>query len=728
MPNSAFERVRGTPATWTIAIIALTLHAHAPALAQRADSIGARLSDQLTGADTIGPHAPLKRSIQAFEVIWRRQWQTYQARKNGSFRMNERPQSPEYRRAHSLTCMQSTPGTVGGTMLMPFVRNAVVTKPDRGTICPGWLSPDQGTPADEGEAIDLALPVDVRESIRSLRENLIGQLRTALSRTPRDGWIAAQYVRFVYDQRDPERTLEAARECQTPVALCGELRGLAHFQRGDTRNAQSEFERADSLTRRDSTTNKRCYRNDELVLFNVYNRAHLRDQSCERQKLLIDNTWWLADPLWSATGNERYVAHAARRIHAALRAIKDTDERYVWSIYGAGESMRETVIRYGWPSHTFWPGFQYERALLERMHTPAPILSRPPLTTGGGRVGVAVRPPGATNAARKIFIPYLPSSTKEYLVDRVGLLPDFAAIRDPFALRPEHYSLYNPLPNDPDGWWPQEFMLLPLKLAALDSGQSMLLRRDTSHVFQLTIDDPLRALDDSATGASLAVLMGGSSARNTRRLAQLPIADDLTLRLAATLSSAPIVLSAEIQPRSEREQAMRLRFGLRPPPTLREMKASDVALSDPVFLRLPNRSMQLPLEEADIERYMAGRTEFPRSEITAIYWESYGFEPGDTVQIELRIRHDERVGNVRRIASALRIADGTIDSVSIRWTEPDGRRSTRSVVAARPVVGRTISLDLNALEPGPYVVLIEMRKGRNITARSERRFTVTSSQ
>lgn len=262
------------------------------------------------------------------------------------------------------------------------------------------------------------------------------------------------------------------------------------------------------------------------------------------------------------------------------------------------------------------------------------------------------------------------------------------------------------------------------KIAPLPTGQDIFLRRDTANVYQLSVDDPLSNAPSSITGFAAASLFGGTSDSTTHQLASAPIGAGYTLRLKGTLPSKPAVLSAEILPRTTEEAALRSRYAIHPPPTLREMKATEYALSQPVVMRLPNKTMATPLNEADVLRYMAGGLSFSNVEPVAIYWESYGFEPGDTVQVELRIRRDDNVNIARRAGALLGVASPLRDSISIKWTEPDAGHASKVISGSRAVVGRSVGLDFGALAPGAYVVFIEMRKSPRIFANAERRIVI----
>ncbi|MEO7362375.1 MAG: hypothetical protein ABI120_18735 [Gemmatimonadaceae bacterium] len=567
--------------------------------------------------------------------------------------------------------------------------------PDFGSICPSWIPSDVPLQLDEGEAIDLALPPAGREPLRRARETLIRELELAQAQLPSDEWIAGQRVRFVYDQRSPQRTIDAAQACVAETAFCLGLRALADEQAGAIVAAEMRYRAADTLARASAgVATNLCGNAEALLLLRGGDADRLRGQPCDSQRALLENMWWLADPLWSVPGNERLVAHESRRLHATLRAIGQRDERYVWQREGGGDAMRELVVRYGWPGYTYWPGVKFEDEINTYLEN---------VTT------------------RSVFMPH---TAMEYSIDRTSLIPSLDAIIRPFELRSSQYQLNVPDGKAPEEWWPQEHMMLFTKLKPLGAGQDARFRRDSTITFHLAVDNPLHALDTAGTGPSRSFLMGGYAPMDNRIFAASTVTEGEALRLSGSFPSEPVVLSAEVLPRTLKEQAMRLRYGWRPPPTLAQMGAGEVALSDPVFLLMPERDVIVPNDEKTVMPFMAGSLSFDHGDPLGVYWESYGFRLGDTLNVNVTVRRDGDVNALRRVGAALGVASSLRDSISVSWTEFDGRNSTLISGGNKPVIGRSVRLDLKALSPGKYVILIEIRTLQR-AARSERHFTIS---
>jgi hypothetical protein len=591
----------------------------------------------------------------------------------------------------------STLRAAGFQSELSFLSPRIITpSPNYGAICPAWIPADERLPLDEGEAIDLALPPASREPLRREREVLITTLANAKARYPNDEWITGQHFRFVLDQRSPTRALEAARACKGSDAFCSRLLGLALDAAGQPLEAESSYRNAVSLeinpTNADTAT---CIHAETLMLLRPGDRDQARRAPCSEQRVFVERLWWLADPLWSIPGNERYTAHESRRTHATLRAVLPRDERYTWARLGGGEAFRELIVRYGWPGYTYWPGNQLEEEINKVRENPA-------------------RP-------RFVFPPY---TAVEYSSDRTALIPAVDAIRDPFNTKPSHWDLRLREASSIDQWWPQEHMMLWTQLHALEPGQQAQWRRDSTVVFGMVVDNPLFSLDTSARGPSTAALVASTNGQDIRVLWKSALGKGEVLRMRGEFPSQPQVLSAEIHARTPREPAQRLRFGMHPVASLRDMKPGEVAISEPVFLQVESRDAVLPnnLEAATL--FMAGTLDFARTDQLALFWESYGFAANDSVQFELRVNRNDDVNLARRLGSALGIASALRDSVSIRWTEPDARNGASVLSGVKPIVGRSVALDLKALPPGSYVVSIEMRGGNGAVARNERKFVL----
>lgn len=566
----------------------------------------------------------------------------------------------------------------------------------QGSHCPQWIPPDEPVPPDEGESIDLALPANQREGVRVHREQLIQQIERALERDPANEWLVGQLVRFLIDQRAPARARAAAGSCRGSKAWCDELRALAAARFGEIVLADSLFRQADAYRLAEPADSmhigpRRCDDGEWLLLLSAGDRERVERLPCPSRAVFVEQLWWMSDPLWSVQGNERYVEHRARQVHASLRAVLRRDERYVWSANGGGGAQREMVIRYGWPAYTYWPGGQFEEEMNQ-------------VRESGWRPWVTA----------------MPYTAREYSRDRQALLPAFRAFTNPYGSRPSDWQPTAPDGDDIETWWPQEHMMYWSPLRMLRDGQSVQLRRDSASLYLMAVERAVSALDTAGRGPLRAALVSSATPDEHTLLATQSITEGETLRLRAPLPTGPTVLSAEIVGRTQRESSWRRRGGIQALPPLAATPSSSTALSQPLFVRLRDGSSAPVADPDSAFAAMAGTTTFSRGERLAVYWEAYGFAPGDTLDIALTMRREEAPTVLQRMGDAVGLTEPRRDSVVIRWREPDVRVGAQLATRAAPTSARAVVVNWGEVTPGQYRLAIEMRRVDGVSARADR--------
>lgn len=702
--RSQISRCRGLAAVACVFLLHMTL------------AIG--LGAQTPVPDTARVHDALRKEIAKFELVWYRTWETAQSERNEYY---IRRGASTARRAAALSCYFGEPRLQGG-----LIRVWVSGPVDGGAVCPLWFPPDENIPPDEAEDIDLALSgVDARPA-RMARDALLQVLAISAELHPADVWIVGQRVRFLIDQHQFAEARTVADACRGDARACTDLRALARYVSGDLAGAEALFRESDALAAAARPADAACLPEGLIALFDDIRARQVSDASCADQERIAATLFFLADPLFALAGNERYVAHGVRRVQTALRAIDRRDERYVWVRGAAGDGLRYTVLRYGWPSHTYWAGWTQERRLgqqIEAMPQGEGFITEgfnkkpgPKSAGGGGRVfqSVSLRP------IRQFFTPY---TVKEYSPDRTALVPAFVALEDPFALDSSHYDLRNPDLRSPDAWWPHEHMQLNIDLRPMQTGQDIVLRRDSANRYLVAVDDPLRGHTTSAAPVQ-AALVGGQSEGTLRVIAESEVTLGDVLRFDGRIGGDPLVASAEVFVGVQPLSALRLRYGLRPPPVLEALPTDSVALSPPLFLRMPRGGAAVPMDPESAIGAMAGTRTFPKTVPLVFYWESYGLTPTDTVQVSVTVRRDDERSTTRVVGSSLGLVSALRDSISVRWTEPDGRH-LMVVPGTRMIVGRALSLDMSTLPAGDYALSVQVEHAAKGTARSSRRFTLT---
>jgi len=694
-------------------------------------AIDASSAKVVANADSAAVRRALLRSIMQFQTAWRLAWQRSEVSRHGALQLalvrediGMGLNSPEVRRFRAIRC--SAGFTSDGALAMEQInaptgdfradtrttRSAVVERMragaramdelsqqaqraersarDKSTVCAMWAPGTDYLPLDEADDPDLALMTSLRARLRRDRDSLLARLDVAARRFPEDPWIAAQRVRFALDQQDTMRAVLAAARCRGDTAWCEALYGIVHERRGAQMQADAAFARSIALRR--ARADSDC--SDSLLVFVLddASRQRLANLPCEPRRALIDTMWWLADPLWSEPGNDRFVAHYARETWIRLRAAATEDERFTWRSEGGGEALRATIMRYGWPSHTYWGG----RFLDEE------------ITQARERVRMEANPP------------YL---AHEYSPGRTAFIPSASLLLRPFESSADAWAAqYAPATNT-DQWWPREHMRRRSTIVPMPHGQLAQLRRDSTVLVAIAINAPTPQRAPDPVDATIATMLAAAGPRDVNQLARRESPADSTLRLTAQLRAAPFVLSIEIAPRVPHEPWHRLRRGVRPPASLGQMRPGEIAVSEPILIdRLTPSDAPVTADEA--VRRMLGGEVVRRDRPFGVYWETYGFANGDTMDITVQLVRDDPSGTARRIGAALGLADARRDSVSVRWRDPDARYGATVIAAALPTVARSVTLDLRGLPPGAYVLRTTVRHVDGRGATNFRRITV----
>ncbi|MFQ5889170.1 MAG: hypothetical protein ACE5JR_03855 [Gemmatimonadota bacterium] len=184
-------------------------------------------------------------------------------------------------------------------------------------------------------------PGEEPEEVRREREGLIDELELASVSLPGDGWIAGQRVRYLVEAGRHRDALSAAASCRAqPPWWCRALSGYAFLAAGLPGRAEFAFAEALRLMPPD----ERCRWRDISLFLKGEVRRSYRRLRCGRRGGVEARFWWLADPLWSQSGNDRRLEHLARHVIDRMQ----TDARSAFGVPW-GADLRELLLRYGWP-------------------------------------------------------------------------------------------------------------------------------------------------------------------------------------------------------------------------------------------------------------------------------------------------------------------------------------------------------------------------------------------
>lgn len=553
-------------------------------------------------------------------------------------------------------------------------------------FCPVWAYPRPDT-FDERIAIDDALIEPLRSGITLARGELIADLESAARALPSDAFLAGQRVRFALDQRDSAAVARGVSECAAERAWCIALAAYVRHTRGEVVAADSLFEASlASMTRAE-----RCDWADLEVLFDDESAKSYRAIPCDRRDSVNSRVWWLSDPLYTEPGNERRAEHFARMVMITLREAVEPSEHWNWSELEGGNALRAMVLRYGWPTYAWWGGPAEDRGHY-------------------GYLGVL----GENTRWLGVF------TTQEYSSPRFHPVPDWPAVASPWQATP---SMWNVAASRDSGgkpdldWWPIEhYPRAGGALVQIPEHQAALLRRSNDVLLAVATDLSRSGLDRRESRTATGTLIV-TPAPDTMRFIPLSVSLDSTTVWRAAIAPRPAIVGLEVRAQPVMATVARIRFGIDPPPALSAMHRGEIAISPPVLVR-PARSGGMPdSDPATALSSMLGTTRLSDMQRVGVYWETYGIRDGDSVDVAVTIERRAEPSALRRLGTALHVADHVGGSVTVRWHEPQPGFVATTLGGLVPIQGRNVSIDLSQLAPDKYSVTVTVtRKGQTASA------------
>ena len=486
---------------------------------------------------------------------------------------------------------------------------------DEGDICYGGDHEDQG-------CFDT---VGCRTEAQIIR--FLERLKAAALEEPGDPYAIAQAVYAHTRLRRTATAVDLAMACTSVGWWCDLLRGLAHHHRGMPERAEEYFRRG--LPGADPELVCRLTGVGELLTRR--DRDSYDDLDCSTRTEFEARFWWLADPMFSVPGNDRWVEHVSRRFELVLH------EPILWVTSNRHPVTHEvSVVRRG--QNDSW--------------------SRKP-----------GRPPEQWAGKRAALYRFTPAS----------------AIAD--GLRALSYELDAGL--DDEGYTPATygpFLELTAQFARFRQSDSLVMAAATD-------------LGGIPLGTSRTVLVA-SDAPDSWPVVLGPVSGRARPIFAATLAPEPVVISIEAM--GDNRAVGRARRGFHPLAD-NGLVQSDVLLLDASGAELPKgRDEALPL--------MFGTTTLPRTGEISIYWEVYGVEEGQPVQISISLVGGGR-GILTRILRGVGILADT-GATEVSWTE----------TASASTHPMALALDISRLDAGDYELRIDVSDSDGRAATTIRTF------
>lgn len=546
---------------------------------------------------------------------------------------------------------------------------SVIHHNSRRSMCPNWYPTEEGEKADERVDRDGSLDPASRERVHQARAFLLDSLSSLSERAPNDPWIIGQRVRFMVDQGEVKEAVALARHCSAGPAWCVQLLGYALHAARDYHGADSAFDAATAaLPEKD-----RCEWVSAELLLDEEGRKAYGNMNCEQKVAANRKIWWMATPMYSDSADDRRSEDYARKVLIQLHAALNWDERFDWRRRYGGEAVAEMLVRYGWPAFSVYGG-DYE----ERSH-----------------------------ASWMYFYDSTRTATVEYPQDRIHTMPLWTAIADPFHASASAWQLNMPKIKESEEavaqWWPEEHYAPGRGHIAQLPDQTVMLRRDDGIVLATASELRFNNKDIKAD-TSAAVLIRTTSPDSIEHLKRHAVRNATSIVLTARIPAGPAIVGTEVlAPRGE--TSVRTRFGITPPATLAALKAGDAAISDPVLIATAENATGA---EGALDQMLGSAV--VRGKKVGLYWETYGYGPGDSVDVAFIITRTEKLSVFRKLGMKLRVAHDINGSVAVRWSEPQAGHDAWTIPSKVPIQARVVTLDLSQLEPGHYSVQVQAGK------------------
>ncbi|MBI4520421.1 MAG: hypothetical protein HY701_06265, partial [Gemmatimonadetes bacterium] len=184
-------------------------------------------------------------------------------------------------------------------------------------------------------------PVPEPSVVMSARSDLIAELESARRVLPGDWWISGQLVHYLIEAGQSKEAEAVAHACEADSWWCFALQGYALHESKEYEQADSAFAAALRL----APAEERHDWTDVSVLLERGASGRYRRLSEAERGRFEERFWWLADPLYLMSGNERRTEHFSRLV---MDRIQD-DARSPFGVPW-GWDLREIVLRYGWPA------------------------------------------------------------------------------------------------------------------------------------------------------------------------------------------------------------------------------------------------------------------------------------------------------------------------------------------------------------------------------------------
>lgn len=499
------------------------------------------------------------------------------------------------------TVAQDVPLTDPGTSGLDAILRVYYQRPLRGSFQMSYCSPDRGNICFNGDHEDR------RCRVIGCRTNaVVNDFATDVERVARerldDPLAIAQAVYALSRLGRDLVAADLAEECAAVEWWCDLVAGMAYHRAGREDIAEGRFRAA--LAEADPEVACRLEGVSELL--HEADRHRYQELACSDRGPFHERFWWLADPILTTPGNDRWSEHVARRFELLLH------ERLVRTTRLDVDGLRRSLVSRHQDRHeglVVRRGFEdswsesFEDSLSESFEDFRSWVSQ--------------------RAARYQFAPTSPIGA-----GLEALSYDLEA--------GEFDEGYTPTDYGP-------FFELPAQFGRF---------RDSAHMVVVAAARPDRTPLDSAEVRFLATDRPGGAFRATG-----PIEDPRHPTFVAEVPYAPLLVAIETV--DGRGTAARAREGL-------GALARDVlGLSDPLLVEASADDLPRIREEALAAMRGSTRVEWGREIV--VYWEVYGLQDQERIEVSVGVSGEREVVTTR-IMSALGVRTQAAAPV-VAWSE-----------------------------------------------------------
>ncbi len=281
-------------------------------------------------------------------------------------------------------------------------------------------------------------------------------------------------------------------------------------------------------------------------------------------------------------------------------------------------------------------------------------------------------------------------------------------------------------PQDTLSWWPREHFARRTGGPLVQLWEQIAtFRRDSTILFAMATDLDPGALGYAAGTPLSGALVFASSADSMTMVAQHAVVGG-TAVFTASMPSAHRVVGLELRGADSTGAVARARFGVSPPRSLKAMRVGEVAISPPAFVAPgPDGGFPITNPEAALSHMLSTTTFHSDSKKIGVYWESYGIDTDDTVDVALRVEPlNVKQGLLRSLGVALGMENPVDPGLTMRWREPSSEQIVTTLRGRNPVQGRSVSIDISNLVAGDYRCVVSIAHAGKSSTTAERDFRV----